>query len=536
MATQIVLSWSVSTAGTTRTPAQAQAQLAAVPLFQNPVTDPVLGQNFALTVASDETVATGTGAQRTLTLNMTSVLGPPFAPPPFPCNPITSTPPVPPYPLVKTTTLPGAFLTVPGSAIVDTSLTQVPSLPPNSVVQFLAQIGVFYVVQSIFPDHIVLKTPYTGDRVAENGAVLVKAAPAKIAAVWSTSPLDTAGNPNVVPPIPPGSGAQSVSISYLDSTGAGPFTVVVPLQGKFPTAVVLAAGSLDIAVVTDMHIASAGQFANSVGQITLVEASSLPTTVLETPFPPRLTATDNTSRLALQRLQDQRMNNITRSLVYLPPSFFALTQQQNSAPMLQGDFLVTTGSNSVPTTVDQTAALAPGNTIQFASQLETDTPFGALPVFYTIKSVTPKLVILNETYTGLDLFHRPERPEWGNTKGTIGTEVQNLPTAASLIIPSPATPPTDQQLKAPLSQSVTPGNAVPPPEPPQPDQPLDIRVLVSNLSRPAGATSGIDPRPNPPPRPATFAPTPTLLSDLFTQTIQLALAGVPVVPAPVALL
>jgi hypothetical protein len=135
------------------------------------------------------------------------------------------------------------------------------------------------------------------------------------------------------------------------------------------------------------------------------------------------------------------------------------------------------------------------------SQIENDTPFGPEPVFYVLKHVGPKLIILETAYSGFDFQHRPVRPDQG-TKSTRGDEVINLATAAMLISPSPAAPPSNVQLGSLLAQFVNPGIAVPPLNPP-----LD---------------------------PQTMLPTPTLLSGFFTQTLQLALAGVPVVPAAIA--
>src|SRR5579871_2618220 len=98
MSDQIVLAFTISTKGTIFTPAQGAAKLAAVPLYANPQTDPVLGQLFGLTVASDATAPIADGATRTLKLNMTSAVGAPFAPPPFPCRPVGPIPPQPPVP------------------------------------------------------------------------------------------------------------------------------------------------------------------------------------------------------------------------------------------------------------------------------------------------------------------------------------------------------------------------------------------------------------------------------------------------------
>ena len=120
---------------------------------------------------------------------------------------------------------------------------------------------------------------------------------------------------------------------------------------------------------------------------------------------------------------------------------------------------------------------------------------------YEVLHVGPKMIILKTPFSGFDFLHRPVRPDEG-TKSTRGDTVIGLATAATLVSPSPAAPPSDAVLGSLLAQFVNPGIAVPPPNPP----------LV----------------------PTTMLPTPTLLSGFFTQTLQLALAGVPVVPAPIA--
>ena len=98
MSNQLTLAYTVNVAGTSYGPAKAAAALQEVVLYDNPSNDPTLGQFLGLTVASDTTTQTTTTATRTLVLNMTSAAGnpgvPPTAPPAFPCNPITATPPV----------------------------------------------------------------------------------------------------------------------------------------------------------------------------------------------------------------------------------------------------------------------------------------------------------------------------------------------------------------------------------------------------------------------------------------------------------
>jgi hypothetical protein len=486
MANQIVLAWRVRVAGTTLGPAQAAAKLAAVPLYTSQGADPVLGQLFGLTVSNDQTTQDAVSATRTLTLNMTSAVGAPLAPPPFPCRPDSATPPTLPITLRRKVALAGEFTPTTGSTIVPTSANQAPSLAHLDVVEFQSQLGVYYTVNTVSPTSVKLFAAFSG-RTGSATAAKVEPAPAAIPALYSTSPLDTAGVATV-PAIPAGSGARAVSLTYRDSTGAGPFTVVTPLTGKRPAAVALAAGSVDVESIVDLHVASVGGFGNSVGQVTLADlASALP------PVPSDATPVD------FQRLTDEAQLLIDRALAYLPPSYFALAQQGASQPALAGDFSVTTGSATVPTSEDQTGALAPGNEVQFAVQQDELTPFGAAPVTYTVATVTPKYVTLTAPFTGLD--PTPKTPDTG-AKGTKSAQLSNFATAARLVNPSPAAPPTAAQLEAPMAQFVNPGDAVPPPDPP--------------LS------------------PETMSPAPTLLSGIYTQALQLALA-VPVEPQPIAL-
>lgn len=473
MPNRIVLSWTVNVAGTPFGAAQAATALAGVPLYVDTTTDPVLGQLFGLTVASDVTAAGAGNATRTLTLNMTSdpVVVPPYSPPPFPAHPSTARPPTLPYPLRKAVALAGDFFPLTGSAVVATTKTQVPALPGGATIEFLSQLGVYYTVLAVGPTSITLTAAFTGIS-ASTAAVRIVPAPVTRAALYSTSPLDTAGFATV-PAIPAGSGAQSVTLSYLDSTGAGPFTVTVPLTGRRPAQVTIA--GQDIATVSAMRVNAVGVFKSSVGQITLSSLSD----VIPTPL------LDATPRDFLGALTDEAQLLLQDALVYLPPSFFALTQQGASAPQLAGDFFVTTGSTSVATSEDQTAALATGNTIEFASQTG---------VIYIVQSVGPAYVVLTSEYTGFNFNLKDANT---NKRPNDLTAVANKqPTGAFRITPSPAAPPSNAQLAAALAQYINPGNAVPPPSPPLP---------------------------------GTMTPAPTFLSSLFTQTLQLALA-VPVVP------
>lgn len=493
MPNQLVLAWVIDTSKTIFSAAQAAAALGAVPLYEDVTTDPVLGQFFGLTVASDVSAASGpTTATRTLTLNMTAALGTPTAPPPFPCHPITSTPPVLPYPLRSTRTLPGSFFVSTGSMSVPVSATQLPSLSVGDKIQFLSQQGVFYTIASTGVTSIGLTTPYTG--VSGNTPAFKEvAAPVTLAAIYSTSDFDTAGVATT-PAIPAGSGARTVTIAYKDSLG-NLGSVTVSLTGRRPAAITLAGGTIDIAEIDNISIATSGGFGNSVGQITLASLSSA--------LPPILA--NRTSDDFRGKLTDEGQLLIDRALAYLPQSYFAAAQQQAAAPQLEGDFILTTGSTSVQTTVDQTGVLSAGNVIQFAEQLANYTTLQTQAVFYVVADVTPKLIKLTTPFTGIDNNNTGTNQEGTNsnraTKGNLGTEVQSKRSGAFLITPSPAAPPSNDQLSAPLGQFVALETAAPPP--------------------------------NPPLSPATV-PVPTFLSDLFTQTLQLALAGVPITPQQIA--
>ena len=479
MAQKIVLAFTVNVAGSPLGPVGASSKLGLVQLYTNATTDPVLGQLFGLTVASDAMTHDAVSATRTITLNMGVSAGSPVAPPPFPCHPDTAVPPTLPYVLRRRVTLPGEFTLTNGSTTVAASENQVPSLSINDVVEFTSQPGVLYTVAGSGTTSITLGGAFSGASGVSTGAKVV-AAPSVISALYSSSPLDT-GGAATDPAIPAGSGARTVSITYLDSLGAGPFTVVTTLTGRRPAPFVLNGGSIDIATITAMNVASVGAFANSVGQITLVELSE---------NVPALLA-DTTPAEFLGELTDEAQNLIARPLVYLPPSFFSQAQQSASTPQLAGDFLVTTGSDSVPTTSDQTAALAAGNTLQFASQPGVD---------YTVSTVSAKIVKLTTAYSGLD-YTATRDSNTDKRPNDITARAQKQATGAYRTSPTAAAPPTNAQLASALAQYVNPGNAVPPPSPPLAAQ--------------------------------TMSPSPTLLSDLFTETLQLALA-VPVIPSVIA--
>jgi len=487
MPNQIILAWKVLVAGTSLSPGAAATALAAVPLYASAGADPVLGQALGLTVSSDTTSNDATSATRTLTLNMTAAVGAPHAPPPFPCRPDTAAPPAPPYVLRKASPLAGDFVPVNGSLVVATSANQKAALnAPTDVVEFASQPGVYYSVAAVGATSVTLASAFTGT-TGETAASRVTPNPSKLPAVYSSSPDDTGGFATV-PAIPAGVGAQTVNIEYIDSTGAGPFLVTAALRGRAPAPVTLAPGSVDIAVIEDVWVSATGGFGNSVGQVTLCDLSA--------PLP--AVPANATPAQFLGPLTDQAQALIDRPLAYLPPSYFALAQQGAAHPQLAGDFLVTTGSTTVFTTEDQTGALAAGNAIRFAAQLRDTPPTGPVDVSYVIAAVTPQQVVLATPYTGLDFNKQDSDNKPAPTNVTANA--QKMPTAAYLVAPSPASPPSTAQLGALLAQYVNPGNAVPPPNAPLPPQ--------------------------------TMLPAPTLLSGAFTQALSLALA-VPVEPQPI---
>lgn len=486
MPNQIILAWTVDTAGSSIGAAQAASALADVPLYASAGTDPILGQFFGLTVASDTTGTAGSTATRTLRLNMTNASSP-TAPPPFPCQPNTATPPALPYTLTQSVRLPGSFAPINGEAVVDTTASQVPSIVGGgaTAIQFDAQLGVYYPVASLDSSEVTLSVPYTGVSGNTGASKLVKA-PVKKAAVYSSSPLDTAAVTSTTPNVPAGSGARTAVLTYMDSTGAGPFTVTVSLTGKRPAPLTLAAGSVDFAVIVGFKNGSYGAFGNNVGQVTLASltgtiATVQPNTPLGTYLGP---------------LTDQAQLLLGPAIAYLPPSFFAVAQSGAAAQALPGVCTVTTGSRDVPTSEDLTGFVTTGSVLQFAAQPDVDSPFGRIPVFYGVAKCTPKIITLASAFTGMGPNNALPNP---GTKGLKSVAVQDYPTAATLFPPT-ATTPTDAQLAAALAEYTDPTTATAPPDPPLP--------------------------------PATI-PAPTLLSGLYARTLQLALA-VPVKSVAIA--
>lgn len=501
MSDQIILAWTVDVANSSFGPAAAAAALSAVDLYENDTTDPVLGQMFGLTVATDVTTNDATSATRTLTLNMTEANSP-TAPPPFPCHPRTSTPPELPYPLRATKTLPGSFFVENGLMTVDVTDTQIPSLSIGDDIQFLKQQGVVYTVTAVGSTSISITPAYSGT-TANTGAFKEVIAPCPLdrAAIYSSSDFDTGGVEETVPEIPQGPGARTVLLTYLDSTGDGPFTTEAFLTGKRPALFNPGESSgTDIAKIVNIEIVSVGGFGNNIGELTFVELSDAlpdipPNTLIGTGIGSiEGSAPAINAKPTFKDLTDEAQLLIGRHLAYQPPSFFALAQQQTATPLLEGDFLVTTGSKDVPTIEDQSGVVSQGDFIEFALQPGT---------LYEVAAVTPRAIQLVTIFLGIDTnntgLNNTPMNNSAQTKGNIGTSVIRKPTGARDVSLSGA-PPSNDELSVPLGQFVALEVAAPPPKPP--------------LS------------------PATV-PAPTFLSGLFTRTLQLALAGVPITSATV---
>jgi hypothetical protein len=538
--TQIALVYCVSTVNTIYTPAQAAAKLAAVPLYASAGSDPVLGQAFGLTVASDtvsdsgvtytdeaggpflpgetvtdtpsggtatvavdeggilyfvagsssgtfahgDTITGGTsgatatvnnpaagagpsaatlgdtpGAARVLVLNMTGSGSEPFAPPPFPCRPT------------------GPLLPPPGAP---------PTLP--------------YTLEQTTID------PYTRLPVTTP-------APAAVVAFYSTSSLDTDGVATT-PVIAPGSGAQIMALTYMDSTGAGPFTTFTKLMGKYPAVVTLAGGSIDVAVVTECLVFQAGAFGNSVGQITL---AALPAALPA--IPPDATPAD------FAAITDAAQLTIERPLVYLPPSYYALAQQGASAPQLAGDFSVEKDSPTVLTSVSQLGILVGDNAVlagtvdvthgdtgivfsvpqtlpagtvlipaeqpdatyvladalvaavdgtlttpytgtsAAATKMSTSgsvLEFASQPgVQYTVAAVSATFIKLTTAYTGLARAEIAPAAEAPYPAQSVSEVADRVVTAAMLVAPSQAAPPDSAHLLTPIAEFTLPQSTAP---------------------------------------------------------------------------
>lgn len=490
MADQMVLSWVVNVAGTSFGPAEAAAALGDVVLYEEDETDQILGQFFGLTVEDDSTSMDATSATRTITLNMTNTFASSPTPPLFQVHSSridADEQAEPPYSLVRSAPLGGQFFVVNGSAVVQTTESQLQSLAPNDSIRFLSDQGSLHEVAIVTATSITLSSPITGV-TGITGAFKVVPAPVTRAAIYSTSWLDSVAVFGTTPDIQAAPGAREVTLVYENSAGAGPFTVSVSITGKRPSQVTLAPGSIDIFKIVSMTISSTGSFNNNVGQITLSEISD------DIPSVPG-NATPNSYR---GELTDEAQLLLSTALVYMPPSYFALAFQGSSFPQLEGDFLVTTGSATVETTVDQTSALSQGSVIRFASQFTDNSPLQTREVLYTVESVAPTRIQLTSVYTGVDEVFTG-RTSFGTgsndgAKGNVGAKVLKKRTGAFLADPSEATPPTNAQLASLMAQFVQPATVAPD---------------------------------------GSSFPSPTLISGFFTQALQLGIAGVPVVPQPI---
>jgi hypothetical protein len=460
---QLTLAFSVATASTIYTPAQAAAKLAAVPLYASAGTDPVLGQAFGLTVSSDVVSIGG--------VTYTSEAGGPF----LPGETVTDAPGggtatvavdedgmlffvegsiVGAFAHGDTITggtsgatatvnnaaaLGGPTPTTPGATRVlvlnMTSVPGVPTAPPPFPCRPTGPL--------VPPPGAPPTLPYVLEQTTINPYTrlpVTAPAPAAVAAFYSTSNLDTDGV-GTTPAIPSGSGAQIMQLDYHDSTGAGPFTVYTKLMGKFPAMVTLAGGSIDIAQIDACFPFQVGAFANSVGQITLC--------ALEAPLP---AIPSEATPADFPGLTDAAQLTITRPLIYLPPSYFALSQQQNSAPQLEGDFLVKQGSPTVLTPVSQIGVLAGTNIIEFTAQPG---------VQYEVASVSATLIKLTTPYTGLSHPEIAPAAEAPYPAQSVSEEADAVVTSASLVSPSQAAPPDDAHLTTLLAEFTLPQSTAP---------------------------------------------------------------------------
>jgi hypothetical protein len=541
MPNQITLAFSVATAATIYSPAQAAAKLAAVPLYAAAGTDPVLGQAFGLTVASDASApysqailtatdaspivvgvasteglangmvativgatgntaangsfkiaaltptgfaligSTGNGAYtgggtvtapvatRTLTLNMTSV-DYPTAPPPFPCRPTGPLEPPPGAPYSQgAMAYSQAVLTATNTSPIVAGVASTAGLTNGMVVTVVdatgntAANGSFEIAALTMNSFALVGS--TGNGAYTGGGMVAipyeltqttidrytrrpvtKPVPAAVVAFYSTSNLDTDGV-DTIPAIPAGSGAQIMALTYLDSTGAGPFTVYTKLMGKYPAVVTLHAGSIDVAEIAECFVYQTGAFENSVGEITL-SALAAPLPVI----PADATPAD------FKGLTDAAQMTIIRPLIYLPPSYFALSQQQNSAPQLAGDFWVKQNSPTVLTTISQLGVLAATNIVEFAAQPG---------VQYEVASVSATLIQLTTRYTGLS---HPEIAPGSDThhefanhhpSQSVSEEADAVVSSAVLVDPSQAAPPDNAHLMTLLAEFTLPQSTAP---------------------------------------------------------------------------
>jgi len=466
---QIVLAFSVSTTSTIYTPTQAAAKLAAVPLYSSAGADPVLGQALGLTVSSDAVSDSG--------VTYTAEAGGPFRP----GETVTDAPGGGTATVALDEngrlffvagTAAGTFAhgdTITGgtSGATATVNNAAAAGGPTSTTPGATRVLILNMASSTAPTApppfpcrptgpLVPppNTPPTLPYVLEQTTIdrytrqpVTKPAPATVVAFYSTNDLDTDGV-GTTPAIPAGSGAQIAGLTYKDSTGAGPFTVFTKLTGKFPAVVTLAGGSIDVAEITECYLEQVGAFGNSIGQITL--------SALEAPLPPLPAAATPDD---FPGLTDAAQLTITRPLIYLPPSYFALSQQQNSAPQLAGDFLVKKDSPTVLTPISQIGVLAATNVIEFASQPGVE---------YEVASVYPTGLKLTTAYTGLTHPEIAPAAEAPYPAQSVSEVADRIVTSATLVSPAAsgggptqAAPPDNTHLKTLLAEFTLPQTTAP---------------------------------------------------------------------------
>lgn len=457
MANQIVLAFSLETTNSIYTPTEAATKLGAVDLYADVSSDPVLGAAFGLTVASDASaayseavltatnaspivvgVATTEGLTTGMRVTIAGATGNTAANGTYAISDLTLTS----FKLVGTTgngaytgsgvaTAPVATRTI---TLNMTSNDSPPAPPPFPC----RPTGPLVPPPDAPPTLPYVLEETTIDRYTRQPVTLP--APASLLAFYSTSTLDTNGV-STTPAIPAAAGAQIVQLDYHDSTGAGPFTVYTKLMGKFPAMVTLHAGSVDVAQVDACLLFQVGAFENSVGEITL-SALSAPVPAIPTDATPE----------DFPALTDAAQLLLARPLIYLPPSYFALSQQETSDPPLAGDFWVKQGSPTVLTTVDQTGVLAATNILEFAAQLGVE---------YEVASVSATFVTLTTAYTGLSHPEIAPAAEAPYPAQSVSEEADAVVSAAKLVSPSQAAPPDDAHLLTLLSEFTLPQTTAP---------------------------------------------------------------------------
>jgi hypothetical protein len=186
------------------------------------------------------------------------------------------------------------------------------------------------------------------------------------AAVYSSSPADTVG----------GVGSQSVSVSYVDAEGhAG--TSVVPMSGRTPVQIPLAAGTKGVVRVTAMSNASTGVVGANMGQITVAVFTPPPPGAQP---PPPMTE------------QDFLQNALGQAIAYLPNSYASYATPTPPAPTT---IVVPSAKQSLP---QPTIYVLSTNGYPPAGTIDVTTSAGVQAVAYT--GVTDATETTPATFTG----------------------------------------------------------------------------------------------------------------------------------------